>query len=74
MKRKISVLAAGLLAIGLTACGNNNSQVSADATQNIHPCIGCVACGYEGPCVQKVIVFAMDKKYASSIINIVTSL
>lgn len=22
-------------------------------TMNIHPCIGCVACGYEGPCVQK---------------------
>ena len=20
---------------------------------NIHPCIGCVKCGYEGPCVQK---------------------
>ena len=20
---------------------------------NIHPCIGCVRCGYEGPCVQK---------------------
>ena len=20
---------------------------------NIHPCTGCVACGYEGPCVQK---------------------
>ena len=20
---------------------------------NIHPCIGCVQCGYEGPCVQK---------------------
>lgn len=20
---------------------------------NLHPCIGCVACGYEGPCVQK---------------------
>jgi len=20
---------------------------------NIHPCAGCVACGYEGPCVQK---------------------
>ena len=34
MKRKISALAAVLLAIGLTACGNNNSQVSADATQN----------------------------------------
>lgn len=23
------------------------------ASMNIHPCIGCVACGYEGPCVQK---------------------
>ena len=22
------------------------------AKMNIHPCIGCVACGYEGPCVQ----------------------
>ena len=20
---------------------------------NIHPCTGCVRCGYEGPCVQK---------------------
>lgn len=23
------------------------------AHKNIHPCTGCVACGYEGPCVQK---------------------
>lgn len=23
------------------------------AHENIHPCTGCVACGYEGPCVQK---------------------
>ncbi len=23
------------------------------AHANIHPCTGCVACGYEGPCVQK---------------------
>ena len=23
------------------------------AKMNIRPCIGCVACGYEGPCVQK---------------------
>ncbi len=35
MKKKISVLATVLLAIGLTACGNNESQVSADTTQNI---------------------------------------
>lgn len=23
------------------------------ANANLHPCTGCVACGYEGPCVQK---------------------
>ena len=23
------------------------------AAMNVNPCIGCVACGYEGPCVQK---------------------
>ncbi|MBE5845579.1 MAG: hypothetical protein E7302_15690 [Butyrivibrio sp.] len=34
-EEKESALAAVLLAIGLTACGNNNSQVSADATQNM---------------------------------------
>lgn len=36
MKKKISVLAAVLLlTIGLTACGNNESPVSADTTQSI---------------------------------------
>ncbi len=35
MKRKISVLAAILLAIGLTACGNNDSQVSADTAKTV---------------------------------------
>ena len=30
MKRKISVLAAVLLAIGLTACGNNEGQAAND--------------------------------------------
>lgn len=23
------------------------------AQQNVHPCTGCIACGYDGPCVQK---------------------
>lgn len=23
------------------------------AKANIHPCLGCIHCGYEGPCVQK---------------------
>ena len=35
MKRKISVLAAVLLAIGLTACGNNEGQAMSDSTRNI---------------------------------------
>ncbi|WP_026666270.1 flavodoxin [Butyrivibrio sp. FC2001] len=35
MKRKISALAAVLLAIGLTACGNNEGQATNDTTQTI---------------------------------------
>ena len=35
MKRKISVLAAVLLAIGLTACGNNEDQAASDTAQTI---------------------------------------
>lgn len=23
------------------------------AQQNVHPCTGCIACGYDGPCVQR---------------------
>ena len=33
---------------------------------NIHPCIGCVACGYEGPCVQKDGVEDIKEKLLSS--------
>ncbi len=33
---------------------------------NIHPCIGCVACGYEGPCVQKDDVEIIREKLLSS--------
>ena len=29
---------------------------------NIHPCTGCVACGYEGPCVQKDDVEGIRQK------------
>jgi flavodoxin len=35
MKRKIAVLAAVLLAIGLTACGNNQTQATNDTAQTI---------------------------------------
>jgi radical SAM mobile pair protein B len=33
---------------------------------NIHPCIGCVKCGYEGPCVQKDDVELIRKKLLAS--------
>ncbi len=32
----------------------------------IHPCIGCVKCGYEGPCVQKDDVEKIRRKLLSS--------
>ena len=35
MKKKLSILAAILLALGLIACGNNESQASSDTTQTI---------------------------------------
>ena len=35
MKKKISALAAVLLAIGLTACGNNAAQATNGTTQTI---------------------------------------
>lgn len=33
---------------------------------DIHPCTGCVACGYEGPCVQKDDVEMIRQKLLSS--------
>lgn len=33
---------------------------------DIHPCTGCVACGYEGPCVQKDDVELIKKKLLAS--------
>lgn len=33
---------------------------------DIHPCIGCVACGYEGPCVQKDDVEIIRHRLLSS--------
>lgn len=33
---------------------------------DIHPCTGCVACGYEGPCVQKDDVEVIRQKLLSS--------
>lgn len=35
-------------------------------TKNIHPCTGCVRCGYEGPCVQKDAVNGIRAKILSA--------
>lgn len=36
------------------------------AHANIHPCTGCIHCGYEGPCVQKDDVEMIRKKILSA--------
>lgn len=37
---------------GATEAGHSVQVINA-AHVNIHPCTGCIHCGYEGPCVQK---------------------
>ena len=37
---------------GATEAGHNVQVIDA-AHANIHPCTGCIHCGYEGPCSQK---------------------
>ena len=37
---------------GASSAGHTVEMIDA-AHANIHPCTGCVRCGYEGPCVQK---------------------
>ena len=37
---------------GAEEAGHSVQMIDA-AHANIHPCIGCIHCGYEGPCVQK---------------------
>lgn len=37
-------------------------EVIDTAHANIHPCTGCIHCGYEGPCVQKDDVESIRKK------------
>ena len=46
---------------GAEAAGHTVEMIDA-AHANIHPCTGCVHCGYEGPCVQKDDVEEIRKK------------
>lgn len=50
-------------------------EVIDTAHANIHPCTGCVRCGYEGPCVQKDDVETIRKKIlAADMLVLVTPL
>lgn len=50
-------------------------EVIHTAHANIHPCTGCVRCGYEGPCVQKDDVETIRKKIlAADMLVLVTPL
>ena len=51
--------------LGAEKAGNTVEVIDICHT-NIHPCIGCVACGYEGPCVQKDDVEMIKQKLLSS--------
>lgn len=44
----------------------HNCEVIDICRANIHPCTGCVRCGYEGPCVQKDDVDAIRSKLLSA--------
>ena len=41
---------------------------------DIHPCIGCVKCGYESPCVQKDVERTRKKLLASDMVVFATPL
>lgn len=47
-----SHILAEAFAKGAKEAGNEIVTISA-AHSDIHPCIGCISCGYDGPCVQK---------------------
>ena len=47
-----SHILAEAFAKGAKEAGNEIVTISATHS-DIHPCIGCISCGYDGPCVQK---------------------
>ena len=51
-KNGSSNLLADALIRGAREAGHTVQVIDA-AHSNIHPCTGCIRCGYEGPCVQK---------------------
>lgn len=50
---------------GAREAGHNVERIDA-AHADVHPCTGCIHCGYEGPCVQKDGVDAIRAKILSA--------
>lgn len=50
---------------GAREAGHNVERINA-AHADVHPCTGCIHCGYEGPCVQKDGVDAIRAKILSA--------
>ena len=46
--------------------GGHECEIVDVCHANVHPCTGCVACGYEGPCVQKDDVDVIRGKLLAS--------
>ena len=46
--------------------GGHECEIVDVCHANVHPCTGCVACGYEGPCVQKDDVDGIRGKLLAS--------
>ena len=51
-KNGSSNLLAGAFIRGAQEAGHTVEVIDA-AHANLHPCTGCIRCGYEGPCVQR---------------------
>ena len=64
-KNGSSNLLAESFAQGAKEAGHSVEVVDT-AHANIHPCTGCIRCGYEGPCVQKDDVEMIRKKILSA--------
>ena len=64
-KKGSSNLLAESFAQGAQEAGHSVEVVDT-AHSNIHPCTGCIHCGYEGPCVQKDDVEMIRKKILSA--------
>ena len=60
-KKGSTYILADCFRLGAEGAGHTVERINV-AHAKIHPCTGCVHCGYEGPCVQKDDVESIRKK------------